>query len=188
MSTTEANYYEDFACEIFKSAFEKDCERSKELLIHGNKYFDGRTILELAIESKSKHFMALDGVQQKLDNIWHNTNKESVRIGENESFVKKVKFHFTGFLELFTYMALISPRYVRIYSLLSHFVFIFMFMYIIVFDFCNYISMLQWFHFIWMITLTIDEGFQIATERRRYWHRYNVLDLFSCLVYLIAFC
>ena len=167
-STTEADYYEDLASKIFKSAHEKDGEKAKELLVCKNKYFDDKTILELAYKSKSKNFMALDGVQQKLDNIWHNTSKKPVirePVRSWHSFLTRIKSYWTGFWELFTPDALISSRYVRTYNILCYIAFIIMFMHIIVFDFCNFISTLQKLHFAWMLTLIVDEGFQVTTGK-----------------------
>ena len=123
--TAEANFYEEQACEIFKVAYNKNPDKAMKLLIRQSSALGNKTVLELAVESESLEFMALDGVQEKLRRVW------------------KAEDEFTGDLKPsttidFGYMlAVTSPQLVYLYNCLFYFLFLILFSYVIMFKFCD---------------------------------------------------
>ena len=123
--TAEANFYEEQACEIFKVAYNKNPNKAMKLLIRQSSALGKKTVLELAVESESLEFMALDGVQEKLRRVW------------------KAEDEFTGDLKPsttidFGYMlAVTSPQLVYLYNCLFYFLFLILFSYVIMFKFCD---------------------------------------------------
>ena len=123
--TSEANFYEEQACEIFKVAYGKNPTKAMKLLIRQSPELGNKTVLELAVESEALEFMALDGVQEKLSRVWH---------AEENDDPNRVKNSALDFGCLLTYS---SPKLVYFYNCFFYLLFMVLFAYIILFKFCD---------------------------------------------------
>ena len=123
--TSEANFYEEQACEIFKVAYGKNPNKAMKLLIRQSPELGNKTVLELAVESEALEFMALDGVQEKLSRIWH------AEVNDDPSRVQSSRLNF-GCLLSFS-----SPKLVYFYNCFFYLLFMALFAYIILFKFCD---------------------------------------------------